>query len=348
MNDPYVSSLRWSGGMLLAFLVGNSFLSGGCNSGRISSSIREYEGTALIVRVSFKPLPKEMPGSRNDTRGMIELGGKLFFERGISRTKSRSCNDCHRLDHRQAGTDNLPTSIGALGISGRRNSPTVLNAGFQVAQYWDGRAADLVEQAKGPPMNPIEMAMRTEEEIVGRLKGSDDYRSAFERAFPEEADPVTFHNMARAIAAFERTLITPSRFDRYLGGETEALTGAERLGLDRFVVTGCVNCHSGHPVGGRQMRKLGVYHPYRNDTDTGRHGITGREEDRFVFKVGMLRNVTLTAPYFHDGKVSTLPEAVRLMALMQLDKVLSPGEVDEIVRFLGALEMEHPLAVSVP
>ena len=304
---------------------------------------KEYEGVELVVRVFFKPLPKEMPGSHNDTPDTIELGSKLFFERDISLTRSQACNDCHRLDHQQAGVDHLPTSKGALGIQGNRNAPTVLNAGFLAVQFWDGRADDLVEQAKGPMLNLIEMAMRSEEDVVHRLKSSEEYHYTFERAFPDQAEPITFDNVARAIAAFERTLVTPSRFDRYLKGEKEALSGAEQFGLERFVDTGCIDCHNSHPVGGRLMRKLGVYHPYKNQLDTGRYEISGREEDRFLFKVSMLRNVTLTEPYFHDGGVSTLQEAVRLMAWMQLDQVLSPKEIDEIVCFLHTLEAEHPV-----
>jgi cytochrome c peroxidase len=343
MNDPYLFS-RHAGGILLvalALFLGSSFLLGDCHAGRTASSKKEYSGTDLVVRIFFKPLPKEMPGSHSDTPEMIELGRKLFFERDISLTRSQACNDCHRLDNRQAGVDHLPTSKGAMGISGKRNAPTVLNAGFQAAQFWDGRSDDLVEQAKGPLLNPIEMAMRTERDVVNRLKSSEDFLGAFQRAFPYQTEPITFDNAARAIAAFERTLITPSRFDRYLRGETKALTRAERIGLERFVDVGCIDCHSSHPVGGRLMRKLGIYHPYENPTDTGRHTITGLEEDRFVFKVCMLRNVTLTAPYFHDGQVSTLPEAVRLMAWMQLDKVPRPKEIDDIVLFLRTLEAEH-------
>jgi cytochrome c peroxidase len=334
--------------LILASLIGSSFLLNVCHAGRISTSGKVYQGIALIIRLNFKPLPEQMPGSQGDTPEMVELGHKLFFERDISLTGSQSCNDCHRLDHQRAGVDNQPTSRGAKGISGGRNSPTVLNAGFQAVQFWDGRSADLVEQAKGPILNPIEMAMRTEEDVINVLKNREDYRRDFERAFPTQAEPVTFDNVARAIAAFERTLITPSRFDRYLEGETEALTMAEKRGLRRFVDTGCIDCHGSYLVGGRFMRKFGVYHPYENRSDLGRYGITGQEPDKFVFKVPSLRNVTLTAPYFHDGRVSTLPEAVRLMAWMQLNKVLSPQEVDEIVCFLHALEAEHPLNVRQP
>lgn len=289
-----------------------------------------------------------MPGSQNDTPEMVELGRKLFFERDISLTRSQPCNDCHRIDSQHAGVDYLSVSKGALGISGIRNAPTVLNAGFQAAQFWDGRAMDLEEQGMIPLLNPIEMAMRTEEDVERRLSGSEYYRHGFARAFPSRTQPITFDNVARAIASFERSLIAPSRFDRYLEGDTDALTRTERLGLQRFIDTGCIDCHSSHPVGGRLMRNLGVYHPYGNQSDTGRHTITGREEDRFVFKVCMLRNVTRTPPYFHDGQVSTLPEAVHLMSWMQLDSVLSSSEIDEIVNFLRTLEFEHPVDYSDP
>jgi cytochrome c peroxidase len=334
--------------LILASLIGSCFMPNVCHAGQTSTSGKVYQGITLVVRLNFKPLPEQMPGSQDDTPEMVELGRKLFFERDISLTKSQSCNDCHRLDHQQAGVDNHPTSKGAKGIPGERNSPTVLNAGFEVVQFWDGRSANLVEQAKGPLLNPMEMAMRTEEDVVNVLKNKEDYRRYFERAFPSQTEPVTFDNVARAIAAFERTLITPSRFDRYLKGEKDALTAAEQRGLHRFVETGCIDCHSSYPVGGHLLRKFGVYHPYENQSDLGRYGITGQEADKFVFKVPSLRNVTLTAPYFHDGRVSTLSEAVRLMAWMQLNKVLSPPEVDEIVSFLHTLEAEHPLNVRQP
>lgn len=299
------------------------------------------EEIPLAVRIYFRPLPDKMPGSENDTPEMAALGKKLFFERGISVTKTQSCNDCHRIDDRQAGVDHKPTSLGAKGLSGPRNSPTVFNAGFQQHQFWDGRAADLVEQAKGPLLNPIEMAMRTEKEVVDRLKELDDFDRDFKLAFPDQREPISFDNIARAIAAFERTLIAPSRFDRYLSGRTNALTVAEKNGLNRFVDTGCVECHSAAPVGGRLMKKLGVYHPYENTSDVGRFQITSQDEDLFVFKVCMLRNVTLTAPYFHDGKVSTLAEAIRLMARLQLDTELAPSEIAEIKSFLSSLENEN-------
>ena len=170
---------------------------------------QRIEQIPLSVRIYFKPLPDKMPGSESDTPEIVALGRKLYFERRISLTQTQSCNDCHRLDNMMSGVDYKPTSTGVKGISGSRNSPTVLNAGFQRMQFWDGRAADLVEQAKGPLLNPIEMAMPGEKEVVDRLKNTGDYPRLFKRAFPNQQDPVTFDNTARAIAAFERTLVTP-------------------------------------------------------------------------------------------------------------------------------------------
>lgn len=334
--------------IIMAMLGVPGFPVGVSHAGSSGKPVKEYQGASLLVRLHFKPLPEKMPGSRNDTPEMVALGRKLYFEKGISLTKSQSCNDCHRLDNRQAGVDNLPTSKGARGDSGKRNSPTVLNAGFHAAQFWDGRAADLVNQAKGPVLNPVEMAMRSEEDVITMLKERKDYRDGFKAAFPLMAEPVTFDNLALAIAAFERTLITPSRFDRYLRGQQNALTADEKRGLKLFVETGCIECHNGVSVGGRMLEKFGIYHPYENQTDRGRYHITRHEKDAFVFKVPGLRNVTLTAPYFHDGQVALLPEAVRRMAWMQLDRILKQSEVNEIVRFLFALEGEQPLVVVPP
>jgi len=230
---------------------------------------QNIEQIPLSVRIYFRPLPDKMPGSESDTPDMISLGRKLYFERKISLTQTQSCDDCHMLDNMMSGVDYRPTSPGAKGILGSRNSPTVLNAGFQRMQFWDGRAADLVEQAKGPLLNPIEMAMPDGNEVVARLKNTGDYPRLFKRAFPNQQEPVTFDNTARAIAAFERTLVTPARFDRYLKGDMDAITMEEERGLMRFVDTGCVECHSSFLVGGRLFKKLGEFHPYDNQSDTG-------------------------------------------------------------------------------
>lgn len=314
----------------------------------VSNAPEQYEGMALLLRLYFKPLPKQMPGSESDTPDLIALGRKLYFEKGISLEKSQSCNTCHQLDAKMAGTDHEPTSKGVNGTMGTRNSPTVLNAGFQATQFWDGRAADLIEQAKGPLLNPVEMSMRSPEDVVNRLKSETDYADAFARAFPDQAEPITFDNVARAIAAFERTLITPSRFDRYLTGDKKALSPQEQRGLHRFVNTGCIQCHNSYPVGGRSLQKLGIFHAYKNREDLGRWNVTHLAEDKYYFKVPMLRNVTHTQPYFHDGKVPQLQEAVRQMAWMQLDTKLSPREVNEIVGFLHTLDAERPIVVAGP
>jgi cytochrome c peroxidase len=315
---------------------------------KAASSPSPLDEIPVRVRIFFRPLPEKMPGSENDTPEMVSVGQKLYFERGISLTESQSCNDCHCIDRQRPGVDGLPTSPRAKGMAGTRNSPTVLNAGFQKVQFWDGRAADLVEQAKGPLLNPIEMAMATEQDVINRVKNRPDLLAAFQLAFPDRPEPVTFDNVARAIAAFERTLVTPSRFDRYLQGQTNALALAEKRGLNTFMDRHCIECHSSIPVGGRLLRKLGVYHPYENRSDLGRFGVTHEEQDKFVFKVGMLRNVTLTAPYFHDGRVSTLSEAIRQMAWMQLNMEISPAEIDEIVCFFRCLEAEKLVWFEVP
>jgi cytochrome c peroxidase len=355
MNRFSLASAPAGGALLLMLSCGSITCSAGdtpqpcpehqASATHKSSSGGELEGFALMVRIYFKPLPAKMPGSEADSPECVALGRKLYFERGLSQNKTQSCNDCHRLDGRQNGVDDLPTSKGADGTLGKRNAPTVLNAGFQLAQFWDGRAPDLAEQAKGPVLNPIEMGMRSPEEVVHRLQDMPGYRRAFAAAFPGPREPLTYDNVARAIAAFERTLVTPARFDRYLRGDRSALTREEERGLHRFVDTGCVDCHSSYTVGGRLFQKLGVYHPYSNQQDVGRREVTRQETDRLVFKVPMLRNVTRTAPYFHDGQVASLPEAVRLMAKMQLDVVLDQGAIDEIVKFLHSLEAERPLDI---
>ena len=352
---PIILTRGFAGRALCAalFVAGFTVVSGHATlrPGRGAAPVSSSSGVEEIpvgARIFFRPLPERMPGSEEDTPARIALGQKLYFERGMSLTKSQSCNDCHFVDRQRPGVDGLPTSPGAKGVAGTRNSPTVLNAGFQKVQFWDGRAADLVEQAKGPLLNPIEMALATEQDVISRVKDRPDLVAAFQLAFPDQAEPVTFDNVAHAIAAFERTLVTPSRFDRYLQGQTDALTLAEKRGLNTFMDMHCIECHSSIPVGGRLLRKLGVYHPYENQSDLGRFDVTHEEQDKFVFKVGMLRNVTLTAPYFHDGRVPTLSEAIRLMAWMQLDMEISPAEIDEIICFFRSLEAEKLAWMEVP
>jgi cytochrome c peroxidase len=211
-----------------------------------------------------------------------------------------------------------------------------LNAGFHIAQFWDGRAATLADQAKGPILNPVEMGMPGEKAVVEKLSKIPEYTEAFAKAFPGVKNPLTYQNLADAIAAFERTLITRDRFDDFLNGNDSALTKAEVLGLQTFLNQGCVTCHMGPLLGGNSYRKIGQVNPY-DTKDLGRFELTKKEEDRFVFKVPSLRNVALTEPYFHDGSAATLPDAVSKMAFHQLGKKLNEQEISEIVTFLKAL-----------
>ena len=310
---------------ILLCLATNTALSD--DSGRLISRANRY----------FSPLPETMPGSENDTPERITLGRKLYFDGRLSVNDTQSCASCHRLEDGYAGVDNLPVSPGAKGEPGTRNSPTVLNAGWQESQFWDGRAEDLVEQAKGPILNPIEMGMPDEKAVEVKIRGIAEYQEAFARAFPNDDPAVTYQNIAEAIAAFERTLITPGRFDDFMNGDANALSAAEQQGLKTFIKVGCKSCHDGKLVGGETYEPLGKENPYENQTDPGIYALTKDEDDRMVFKVAPLRNVALTAPYFHDGKISTLDEAVRKMGELQLDKELTDQQVSDIVAFLKTL-----------
>lgn len=285
----------------------------------------------------FSPLPDAMPRSENDTPERIALGKKLYFEKRLSINDVQSCASCHILENGFAGVDNLPTSPGARGETGRRNSPTVLNAGWQDSQFWDGRAGDLVEQAKGPILNPIEMGMPDEKTVVEKISKIKEYQDAFAKAFPDEKPAITYQNIAEAIAAFERTLITPSRFDDFMKGDATALSETERQGLKTFIKIGCRSCHDGKLLGGETYELLGKEHDYENQDDQGMYEVTKDENDRMLFKVAPLRNVALTAPYFHDGKIKTLADAVRMMAKLQLDEALTDQQVNDITGFLKAL-----------
>ena len=233
--------------------------------------------------------------------------------------------------------DNLPTSSGAKGQQGTRNSPTVLNAGWQRTQFWDGRAEDLVAQAKEPILNPIEMGMPDEQFVEKKIRAIADYQSAFAAAFPGEKPVVSYQLIAEAIAAFERTLITPSRFDDFLNGDAQALNEVEQRGLVSFIKLDCKSCHDGVLLGGESFEPLGKENPYPNQSDLGLYELTKNEDDRMVFKVSSLRNVALTAPYYHDGKITTLSEAVRTMGKLQLDVELTEQQVKDIISFLNAL-----------
>ena len=291
-------------------------------------------------------IPEAMPGAEKDTLEQVKLGRTLFFDVRLSANNSQSCNSCHAVDPGRGGVDNEPTSQGAFGKRGGRNSPTVLNAGFHSTQFWDGRAADLVAQAKGPILNPIEMAMPNEQAVVEKLSAIPEYRASFAKAFAG-AKPLTYENIARAIAAFERTLVTRDRFDDFLKGADRVLTAEELKGLDTFVSIGCVSCHNGPMLGGNSYQKLGLINPAKTE-DVGRFGVTKEEDDKFKFKVPTLRNIDITAPYFHDGSKAKLEEAVREMAWLQLDRKLADDEVKSLSAFLRALPDKERAAAAKP
>lgn len=287
----------------------------------------------------FGALPGHMHDGEVPSAAMIDLGRMLYYEPRLSKNHDVSCNSCHQLD--RYGVDNEPTSPGHRGARGDRNSPTSYNAALHLAQFWDGRAVDVEAQAKGPVLNPAEMAMADEASVVAVLASIPGYRAAFAAGFPGAEDPITYDNMALAIGAFERGLVTPGRFDAFVMGDTSALSASEQRGLVTFVEVGCVSCHMGAGVGGSTYQKLGLVNPYPTE-DQGRFSVTQAEGDRFLFKVPGLRNVEQTGPYFHDGSVATLDEAVRKMAFHQLGQELGDEDVMSIIAFLGSLTGEIP------
>ena len=278
------------------------------------------------------------------TPAKVELGHKLFFEPRLSRSQLISCATCH--NPALGGVDAGPTSVGHGWQKGPRRAPSVLNAVFNVAQFWDGRAEDLKAQAKGPVQASVEMN-NTPAAVETTLKSIPAYVDEFRKAFPGEADPASFDNMAKAIEAYETTLVTPnSPFDKYLRGDAAALNARETKGLKLFVDKGCAGCHNGVNLGGREYTQFGVAQApsdvVRPPADKGRSAVTKQSGDDFVFRVAPLRNVSLRAPYFHSGQVWTLEEAVQLMAKDQLGQSLSEAETGEIVAFLSTLTGDQP------
>lgn len=312
-------------------------------------------GANLAEAQTFQPLPK-VASSPNDNLAIhakVELGKKLFFDPRLSLTGTVSCNSCHNV--MEGGDDGRATSMGIHGRLGPRNAPTVWNSAFQGAQFWDGRSPSLEDQAKGPIIAAPEMGMPSHDIAIERIKAISGYRTEFEQVFSEK-DPVNIDNAAKAIAAFERTLITPNGpFDRYLQGEKTAMSESQIRGMKLFESIGCTECHSGPALNGWQPGVETVHYTefprfsnydsikkYQLDKDLGRFEATKKESDKGHFKVPTLRNVTLTAPYFHNGKVSTLKDAIRIMAETQLATELSDSEMGDIAAFLEALEGAFP------
>jgi len=291
-----------------------------------------------------------IPADNLQTPEKIELGKQLFFDPRFSSTGTVSCNTCHNL--MLGGDDNRPLSMGVHGLTGPRNSPTVWNAALHATQFWDGRAASLEQQAKGPVVAAVEMGMANLDSAIARVRAIPGYRAAFAQVFGGD-DPVNVENAARAVAAFERTLTTSnSPYDRWVRGETGAMTLQQVRGWQQFDQLGCTGCHQPPLFAG--PRKPGghfalfPFHDgdfvsaYRLRDDSGRFAVTGRESDQHKYKVPTLRNVALTAPYFHNGAVPTLDRAVRVMALAQMNVGLEDAQVADIVSFLEALTGEFP------
>lgn len=289
----------------------------------------------------FAPLPEVMASEKIPlTEAKVNLGLMLYYDKRLSLENDISCNTCHQLD--RFGVDGKPLSSGYKGKLGSRNSPSVYNSAAHFAQFWDGRASNVEEQAKGPVLNPVEMAMPNGEAVVSRLKAIPGYVEAFRLAFPGEADPVTFDNMGKAIGAFERGLVTPSRWDDFLRGNDGALLNVEKIGFNKFVETGCQMCHSGALLGGTAYMKMGVAKPWPDTSDQGRFAVTHNAADKMKFKVPSLRNVEMTGPYFHQGTVPTLEEAVKSMAEYQLGTTPSRDDVMFIVTWLKTLTGKIP------
>lgn len=285
----------------------------------------------------FSPLPKFMPDNEKDTPELINLGKKLYFETSLSINNTQSCNSCHNILNGGSGVDHLKVSIGALGNLGSRNAPSTWNAGLHVAQFWDGRAKTLEEQAKFPIFNPKEMAMTSEKNVFNKLL-NNGYLADFKSAFLKQASPINIDNISIALAAFQRTLISKDRFDDYLTGNITAITQIEKEGLTVFIEKGCVACHNGPVLGGQLFMKMGLVHPYPNTIDKGMAEVTGDSADNYFFKVPSLRNVLNTAPYFHDGAASTIEEAIKDTGWHQLGIKLSTKDIVAIKVFFKTLD----------
>lgn len=304
--------------------------------------------SSVSVAFAWEALPEKAPEptSNPSSADKIALGQMLYHDPRLSSTGTVSCASCHNT--MLGGEDNRPNSMGVNGQTGGRSAPTVWNAAFSKVQFWDGRAATLEDQAAGPVTNPIEMGMKSWDDVVARLKTIDGYQSAFEKAFGSNA--ITKDNATKAIAAYERTLITPnSPYDKFVKSDKNALTAQQVKGMEKMAELGCTSCHSGPAFNGEgSFQKFPVFSnggmeaQYHFSKDKGVAEVSKKAEDEHLFKVPTLRNIAITAPYFHNGSVNNLDLAVKIMAKTQLNKDLSTEEINDVVAFLGALTGEFP------
>jgi len=294
----------------------------------------------------FKPLPKDMGTAEYPVAPeRVALGRKLFFDPRFSLDGTVSCAKCHQPA--LYGTDALSKPLGVKSLANPRNAPTVLNAALQIAAHWRGDRKNVEDQATKALIGPPSFGEPDFAAAMAKIKDIKEYGPLFQKAFPHEKDPITAENWGLAIGAYERTLVTPAPFDAYLRGNTKALSPMAQAGLSKFISTGCTACHNGVDIGGGMFQKFGLMEDYWNATgskehDKGRFDVTNNPADMYVFKVPSLRNVAMTPPYFHDGSVATLPEAVHVMARVQLGKTLSDEDTKEIVAFLNSLTGELP------
>jgi cytochrome c peroxidase len=311
--------------------------------------------SSVTLAAEWQALPTKAPEPADNptTEAKVELGKMLYHDPRLSSSGTVACASCHNV--MAGGEDNRGGSVGVKAQVGGRSAPTVWNSAFNSVQFWDGRAPSLEAQAKGPVTNPIEMGMKSWDDVVARLKAIPGYPQAFAAAFGSDSS-VTADNATKAIAAYERTLITPnSAYDKFVNGDTSALTEQQKRGMDTFAAIGCIGCHSGPAFNGPALPEgTGFFMKfpthdngaleaqYDFSKDMGRYEVTKNEADKHLFKVPTLRNIALTAPYFHNGKVKTLEDAVRIMAKVQLDKNLDEQQTADIVAFLNALTGDFP------
>lgn len=306
------------------------------------------DDAALIKRTSqiLGPLPASMPTEQNPiTPEKVTLGKLLFYETRISADGTVSCSKCHPIALYAA--DGLRRSVGHNCKENPRNDPTVFNAASQISEHWIGNRTSVEDQAKQSVIGPPAFGMPSYESVEKILRSYKEYETLFKAAFPADIQPVTIDNFAKAIGAFERTLITPAPFDAFLKGAKDVMTVQQKKGLGMFIDQGCVGCHFSPYVGGQMYQKFGVFEPYQKYTksekvDEGRYAVTKNDGDKYVFKVPMLRNVAMTPPYFHDGSVDKLADAVWIMGKIQLGKDLPKEQVQDIVAFLHALTGKIP------
>ena len=338
--------------LIIPIIIGLSSCGGGQTDKPVADAGPTQADKDLLQQAQtyFQALPAIAENPENKiTNEKTALGKALYLDTRLSLKGNNSCNSCHNLE--TYGVDNLPTSKGDAGNFGERNSPTVYNSALHAIQFWDGRAKDVEEQAGGPILNPVEMAIPNEAFLEKKLRGVEEYQKMFKAAFPEDKEAITFANIKKSIAAFERTLITPSKFDDFLNSDHNALTAEEKEGLKTFMDAGCITCHNGSAVGGTMMQKFALFGDYRALThskgnDEGLKKQTKKDSDKDMFKVPSLRNIDKTAPYFHDGSVADLKEAIKIMGKTELNKDLSQADIDKIYSFLKALTGKLPEATK--